>query len=162
MRGGDVGTTSGGANIGGKTIMKAFAFIIAIGISGFVLYMLIYTVVYNRAKKNSRCQRLKDKYVKNTTYSVDGMAGDGTKLYTISYNLGTKQSAQACACPNGDVLNNFPFHVRDMRNKVNQDVTMKCSCDAVYDDNEGLNTIYYTGYPALVDYMNDPTRTGFF
>lgn len=133
-------------------IIFFLGFIVIAGIT----VLFFYTAVMREAAKTSRCKRLQEKYQKNAVYSADSFSSDGTKLISVNYNLGTKKSGYECMCPKGDILNEFSFNLRDLRNNKDRQVTLKCSCDDIYEQST------WEGYPELADYMRDARNKRFF
>ena len=140
-------------------IQEIFVFIIIFAVI-FVWVMLInYSVINAEVKKTSRCLRERTKYRRGATYSVTGYDNYNNALYSVDYDLNNKQYQHTCKCTPGKFSNTFKIDVYDMKKNKADTIDKICGCDQMYDQDDPKFNTYFKGYPSLVDFMNDPSKT---
>lgn len=132
----------------------------------FLLLFLLATLFHNNSiqaavRKNSRCLRAKEIGRTGGQYVVKAHNKNNQDLYQVGYDLTTKETTLQCACPEGKVANTFrDIPMYNLRTKTSQTVKEKlCGCDQSY-YNAG-ESVYYSGYPGVVSFMNSGDTTFF-
>lgn len=132
----------------------------------FVLLFLLVALFHNNSiqaavRKNSRCLRAKEVGRTGGQYVVKALNKNNQDLYQVGYDLTTRETSLECACPEGKVANTFRgIPMYNLRTKTVQNVKEKlCGCDQSY-FNTG-DSVYYSGYPGLVSFMNGGDTTFF-
>lgn len=125
----------------------------------FVIYLFGALMYYNniqmRVKRESACYRDKTSATQNGVFYATATNQNRDPLYKVGYNFGAKTFSVDCACTEGSVANTFPSV--DVFNLSTQQVqtidSQMCSCEKqLY--NPTTDTIYFTGYPGVVRFMN--------
>ena len=74
-------------------------------------------------------------------------------MYTVSYNIAKKQSNLQCACQEGSTANAFHnIKMFNFNTKKTSTYDKYCNCDGQLDQPSA--SVYFTGHPGLVRYMN--------
>jgi hypothetical protein len=133
----------------------------------FVLYVVIVLVLYifgslmyynsiqMKVKNESACYRDKRLSTSDGSYYATATNQNNEALYKVGYNFGQKSYSVDCACTPGSVANTFPtVDVFNLNTQAVQTIESKmCSCDKqLY--NPTSDSIYFSGYPGIVRFMN--------
>lgn len=116
---------------------------------------MYYNNIQLRVKKESACYRDKTTTTQNGVFYATATNQHRDPMYKVGYNFGAKTFSVDCACAEGTVANTFPKV--DVFNLSTQQVqtidSQMCSCDKqLY--NPTTDTVYFTGYPGVVRFMN--------
>jgi len=117
--------------------------------------LMYYNNIQLRVKQTSQCYKDKNSVTNNGSYYATAVNQNNDKLYNVNYDFGAKSYTIDCACNPGDVINTFPaFDIYNLATqKVNTVDHKLCSCDKqLY--TLGSDSVYYTGYPGIVRFMN--------
>lgn len=143
------------------TLPEFFTFVVI-----FILVFLLVALFHNNSiqtavRKNSRCLRAKEIGRTKGQYVVKALNKNNQELYQVGYDLSTRETTLQCACPEGKVANTFHnIPMYNLRTNMVQKVKEKsCACDQTY--YVPGESVYYTGYPGLVSFMNSED-TSFF
>ena len=126
-------------------------FILAIFLTYWVVQIYQYNTVQNELIKNSRCYKNKHAVTAGVQY-VTAKNADNKPLYTVGYNLTSKQTSIDCGCKDGTVMNKFSIPVYDLSTNSVSVVDKQCACDSPL--LSASANIYYDGYPGLIRFMN--------
>lgn len=135
---------------------EILVFITIFAILSIVITMLHYNSVQQKITKNSRCYIAKNKSGNNGSYSVDALNINNKKLYSVIYDLNSKNFNLNCSCQPGDVVNKFyNIQVYDLKSKKPAIIDEKiCQCDSYLLNIKNGENVYYSGDPQLVNFMN--------
>lgn len=128
----------------------------------FVLAVLLhYTSIQQAVRRDSRCLRAKQLGRAGGQYTVQASNKTNQPLYQVGYDLTAKEFTLNCACKEGKVVNTFRnIPVYNMKTQSSDTVKEKlCACDQLY-FNSG-DSVYYSGYPGLVSFMNSGDQNFF-
>jgi len=170
MRGGDTasfgelaeGTTDGGVGRFEFTNIRWWLpswqefliFIIAAGLTYWLITIYQYNVIENKVVQTSRCYKSNHALKDGTVQYVTATNARNSPLYTVSYNIPAKQTTIDCACKSGTTVNTFTnIPIYDFTaNNVSILTEKQCQCDTPL--LASSPNVYYTGYPDLVRFMN--------
>jgi hypothetical protein len=116
---------------------------------------MYYNDVQLRVKNNSQCYKDRNAAKSTDIYTVTATNQNRDPLYKVNYSFGAKSYDVQCACKEGPVANTFPnIDVYNIGTQTVQTIDNKmCSCDTqLY--NPASDTMYFSGYPGLVRFMN--------
>lgn len=139
--------------------------IVTFGVICALLYFLIEffhnNSIQTELRKKSRCIRSKEVGRKGGQYVVNVVNKDNQKLYTVGYDLSSREVSVECACPEGKVANTFNnIPIYNLNTLTTEKIKEKlCACDQSY--YRPGESVYYTGYPSLVSFMNSGDLTFF-
>ena len=139
-----------------------------------VLMILIFTLIiffhYNniqrQVKKYSRCYKNKMKTATSSgIYTVTATTGRADqKLYNVTYDLKMKKTTLECACPQSEDATNVntfrDIPIYNLQTKTVDTVDTKyCQCN--FQADTPSTSVYYTGHPGLVRFMNSGDESFF-
>jgi hypothetical protein len=129
-------------------------FIIAAGLTYWLITIYQYNVIENKVVQTSRCYKSNHALKDGTVQYVTATNARNSPLYTVSYNIPAKQTTIDCACKSGTTVNTFTnIPIYDFTaNNVSILTEKQCQCDTPL--LASSPNVYYTGYPDLVRFMN--------
>lgn len=137
------------------TARELFLYVVLLLVTYLFGALMYYNSIQMRVRKESVCYRDKSSSKSNDSFYATATNQNKDPLYKVGYNFGTKTYSVECACPEGKVANTFPnIDVFNLSTQTVQTIDSKmCSCDKqLY--NPTTDTVYFTGYPGLVRFMN--------
>ena len=127
-------------------------FSITIALIIIIASLIHYTTINSRIQKESRCYRDKqDSNIGQGVYQLSAYTKDGTLIYAVTYNVGSKQYTVEQKCPEGEVQNKTSIRVYDLGRKQTDRIEKTFGCDKNYSLRDA--TLYYRGDPGLVRFM---------
>jgi len=144
------------------TMHELLTFFVMLILLLLLLILYHYTTIQAQVRLKSRCYKEKQKAVLGGKYVVVASNKYNDPIYRVTYDMANKQNTVECACNPGEFGITIPnintFYIRTKRTYPIKDKV--CSCDKlIY---EAGDNIYYSGYPDLVRYMQNPRDTSFF
>jgi len=136
-------------------LRELFLYVVVILLLYLFGALMYYNNIQQRVKATSSCYK-NNNSVSNGSYVANAVDKNNHPLYNVSYNFPAKSYSVDCACTPGNVANTYPnIDVFNLATQTVQTIPNKmCSCDQQY-YNPGTNdTIYFTGYPRVVRFMN--------
>ena len=131
-----------------------FIFIIAAGLTYWLITIYQYNVIENKVVQNSRCYKSNNALKDGAIQYVTATNARNSPLYTVSYNIPAKETSVECACNSGTTVNTFNnIPIYDFTaNNVSILTEKQCQCDTAL--LASSPNVYYNGYPDLVRFMN--------
>ena len=125
--------------------------------------LFFYDMVQREVRQTSRCIRERSEFARAGTFSVLAKNALNLPLYKVQYDLKNKRSSVECACKSGEVVNaftNIPYY--DFNSKKSATIPEKlCECESNLQANAN-SSVYYSGTPGVIRFMNDQTDVKFF
>ena len=140
---------------------EVLTFLSMIMLISIIVILFHFSAIQQRVRNTSRCYKQKMEVNLQGKYTATAQS-DITPVYKITYDFPAKQTTLECACPSGNVTNEFtniPYF--DLKTKSATRVQQYCQCDKDYESHQ----LIYTGYPNVIQYMynpDDPTFQSFF
>lgn len=130
----------------------------------FIFIMIIffhYNSIQRRVKTSSRCYQNKMKAQMSGLYSVTATDGADKELYRVTYDIAKKQNNVECACEEGETVNIFrDVKVYNMSTGETDTIAQKY-CNCKFSADAPGTSVYFTGHPGLVRFMNSGDNSFF-
>lgn len=136
------------------SLSEFITFVVLMSVLFLMVVFFHYSAIQKQVKMTSRCYSAKQKALVGGKYLVTANNQQNQPVYRVGYDLGAKSYTVDCACNPGNTPVTIPsikvFNMRSMNDDYVKDKI--CQCDQyVYNPGDQLN---YSGYPAIVRYMN--------
>jgi hypothetical protein len=141
-------------------VRELFLYVVVVLLTYLFGALMYYNSIQRQVKRTSSCYQ-NNFSISNGSYFASAVNDKNKPLYKVGYNFPAKSYSVDCACTPGNIANTFPnIDVFNLATQTVQTIPNKmCSCDQQY-YNPPTNTIYFTGYPGVVRFMNTSALYG--